>query len=437
LEIDMGLELIPNTDIQYVLISFDADGNEREEPGGRSSAMAKDKARTHSITDVFFFCHGWKGDLPAARDQYERWIRAFTASEDHRKACERRGKFRPLFVGLHWPSLPFGDEELRSGATADAPNPDTVLRTCLERLGDRPVIRAPLQTIIGEARRHGAPTELPGPVREAYVALNDALGLQSGGVGAPPDADRLDFDPDRAYDAGNDEAVSFGGSFNLGGILGPLRQLSYWTMKKRARTVGEGGMHTFLKDLQMATAATATRFHLIGHSFGTIVVSGMLGGPDGRAPLPRAVDSAALLQGAVSLWCYAPQIPFTGAGGGYFNPILADRKVKGPIVTTRSKYDDAVGVLYPLASRFGGSPSFAATFPEFGAIGAFGLQGLEEDVCQDLAMQAAAEPYRFRPGEVYNVDGSQFICHKEGVSGAHSDIAGPEVAHLLWQVAIT
>jgi hypothetical protein len=72
-----------------------------------------------------------------------------------------------------------------------------------------------------------------------------------------------------------------------------------------------------------------------------------------------------------------------------------------------------------------------------GAIGAFGLQGLEERVCQDLAMQAAVEPYRFRPGEVYNVDGSQFICHKEGVGGAHSDIAGPEVAHLLWQAAMT
>jgi hypothetical protein len=274
-------------------------------------------------------------------------------------------------------------------------------------------------------------------VREAYVALNDALGLKSGGVSAPPDADRLDFDPDKSYDAGNDEALSFGGSFNLGGILGPLRQLSYWAMKKRARTVGEGGMHVFLRDLQNATATTATRINLVGHSFGTIVVSGMLGGPDARAPLPRAVDSVVLLQGAVSLWCYAARIPFAGAGAGYFNRILADRKVKGPIVTTRSRYDDAVGLLYPLASRFGGSPSFAAALPEFGAIGAFGLQGLEADVCHDLAMRAAGDPYRFTPGEVYNIDGSQFICHREGVSGAHSDIAGPEVAHLLWQAAMT
>jgi hypothetical protein len=35
--------------------------------------------------------------------------------------------------------------------------------------------------------------------------------------------------------------------------------LIYWSMKKRARTVGEGGMHEFLKDLQTATAPRGTR----------------------------------------------------------------------------------------------------------------------------------------------------------------------------------
>ena len=30
----------------------------------------------------------------------------------------RGGAFRPLLIGLHWPSLPFGDEELSGGGAA-------------------------------------------------------------------------------------------------------------------------------------------------------------------------------------------------------------------------------------------------------------------------------------------------------------------------------
>src|SRR5262249_43701497 len=157
--------------------------------------------------------------------------------------------------------------------------------------------------------------------------------------------------------------------------------------------------------------------HLMGHSFGTIVVSGMLGGPDARGTLPRPVDSVALVQGAVSLWCYAPEIPFRGVGPGYFSRILADDKVRGPIVTTQSTHDNAVGVLYPLASRIKGTPEFAQQFPKFGAIGAFGLQGVPDVSRAELKMLKATDPYLFELGKIYNVDGSQFIAQMDGVSG--------------------
>jgi hypothetical protein len=173
----------------------------------------------------------------------------------------------------------------------------------------------------------------------------------------------------------------------------------------------------------------------MGHSFGTIVVSSMVGGPAGRGALPRPIDTLALVQGAVSLWCYAAEIPFRGAGVGYFNPILTDAKIRGPVVTTRSVYDDAVGTFYPLASRVSGSASFAAALPEFGAIGAYGIQGLPDSVRSDLRMLPANGVYDFTKGKIFNLDGSQFICKKDGASGAHSDIAGPEVAHVLWAAA--
>jgi hypothetical protein len=434
----MGFETIPGTDIQYGLISFDADGKEKPESTGRMSQRLIDKARADAVTNVFFFCHGWKGDMPAAKEQYEKWIKAFAESEDRKKANERFPGFKPLFIGLHWPSLPFGDEEVSAtsfAAGAARLGAEALLQVYLERLGDRPKVRGLLETIINEARQNSAPDELPPHIKQAYSDLNEALGLKSEGVSGPPDGDREEFDPEESYQAGNEKSSSFGGGFNLGGLLGPLRQLSFWTMKSRARTIGESGMHDFLKALQDATAASKTGIHLMGHSFGTIVVSGMLGGPDARGTLPRPVDSVVLVQGAVSLWCFAANIPFGNAGQGYFGRILSDRKVRGPIVTTRSKHDDAVGTLYPLASRIKGSANFAQQLPEYGAIGAFGLQGIPDSSRSELAMLGAAQAYSFEPGKVYNLDGSQFISHKDGISGAHSDIAGPEVAHAIWAAA--
>jgi len=431
----MGFERIPQTDIDYGLISFDADGKERPEGATLMSQQLIEKAKRDAVTNVFFFCHGWKGDLPAARDQYNRWIGAFASAPERQRAATVFPGFAPLFIGLHWPSQPWGDEELGGGAFGApevAISPDALLRSYLERLGDRPEIRRPLEIIINEARTNIAPDELSPQVRQAYLDLNQALGLGSDGVAGPPDADREAFDPEASFEAANEAAASFGG-LNLGSLLEPLRGLSYWTMKKRGRSVGEGGMHAFLKDLENASSA---RVHLMGHSFGTIVVSGMLAGPNARGPLPRAVDSVALVQGAVSLWCYANAIPFGGGGTGYFNPILGDRKVSGPMIVTRSKHDSAVGVFYPLASQVKGSASFDPTkLPEFGAIGAFGIQGVTGGMGNDLKMLAADGTYTLEKGKIYNLESSQFIAKKEGPSGAHSDIAGPEVAHAIWSAA--
>jgi len=432
----MGLETIPGTQITYGLIAFDDEGRERLDDSSLMSARLLQKAATEPITDVFFFCHGWKGDVPAAKEQYARWMGALMSCPDRLRAERAFPQFSPLLVGLHWPSQPWGDEELSSGAFAagESPSISMLRETYLDRLGRRDDIRRPLEVILEAARTNSAATELPPEVRQAYLDLNDALGLKSEGVEAPPDADRNPFDPDAAFEAANLEGIAFG-DLNLGGLLGPLRQLSYWTMKKRARTVGEGGMHVFLNNLQHATATRGTRIHLMGHSFGTIVVSGMLGGPDCKGTLQRPVDSVVLVQGAVSLWSYAASIPFGKNRPGYFQRVLLDGKVRGPLVTTRSRHDSAVGVLYPLASRLNGSAEFAANFPEFGAIGTFGLQGLAEGIGSDSTMLPATGTYKFAKGRVYNLDASTYIAKKEGASGAHSDIAGPEVAHTIWEAA--
>src|SRR5262249_8653323 len=155
------------------------------------------------------------------------------------------------------------------------------------------------------------------------------------------------FDPDVAFE---DPGVSFGGFDVFGGVLGLLRLCSYWNMKKRARAVGEGGMHSFVCELQRATAPRPVPIHLMGPSFGCVVPSSLLAGPQCEGAFDRPTDSVVLAQGAVSLWSYAPKIPIEGVGPGYFHRVLSSGKVRGPLVTTQSRHDTAVGVLYPRAS---------------------------------------------------------------------------------------
>ena len=70
----------------------------------------------------------------------------------------------------------------------------------------------------------------------------------------------------------------------------------------------------------------------------------------------------------------------------------------------------------------------------YGAIGKFGIRGVKDAIQRD--MLDATGDYEFEAGKIYNLESSQFIAKGGGVSGAHSDIDGPEVAHALWQAAL-
>jgi hypothetical protein len=430
----MPFKTIPNTTVTYALIAFDGDGHERtDDPdgiNGRMSARILQEAQSNPPNHIFFFSHGWKGDVPAAIDQYNRWIKAMTDLPADMATIG--ADVKPLWIGLHWPSLPWGDDELGSNAfEASSVGPHELVERYVSRLGGNPdEVRSLLRIIVQENQADAGATTLPEHVAEAYRKLAAAIGRQAGEPGGPPDAEGVPFDPGAAFEAGNDAGDAFGG-LSLGGLLGPLRQLSFWKMKNRARTVGEGGMHSFIAGLQQALPAA--KFHLMGHSFGCIVVSSILGGPDGKGALPRPVDSVVLVQGAFSLWAYADALP-ESTKPGYFNAMLKRGAVRGPIVTTQSRFDSAVGTFYPLAASLVGQVVFEPGLPKFGAIGTFGIQGIEGIVADTMLSQTST--YQFTPGKIHNLDSSQFIKKMEGASGAHSDIDGPQVAHAIWQAAL-
>jgi hypothetical protein len=441
----MPIEKVRNTSLTYYLIAFDKDGNERDELDGKKlSEQIFSELAKEPITDVFIMSHGWMGDVPAARKQYNEWIGAMAGqTADIEKIKQAQPGFRPLMIGVHWPSKPWGDHDLTSDPVSYGVNDEDPVDRLVDEyascIADTEPARQALQTILRAAMEDGEPPEtLPPEVLGAYQVLNQEANLGSEGEGGPPGSDWEGFDPEAIYEATaeEEEPVSFGLLDSARGclnkkweqIMTPARQLSFWKMKERARQIGENCGFNLLKTLQEKAPKTV-RFHLMGHSFGCIVVSSMLNGPQGKGTLVRPVDSLALIQGAVSLWCYCSKILGQLNRPGYFNKIIAQRKVAGPIVVTHSKFDHAVGIMYPLAGKVAfSSLDFAPPgLPKYGGIGTYGLAG-DDLEAENTNMLDRAASYDFKPGKIYNLESSEFIR-------AHSDIAKPEVAHAVWSAA--
>ena len=213
-------------------------------------------------------------------------------------------------------------------------------------------------------------------------------------------------------------------------------------MKALARTVGESGVHDLVQDLQGATQA---RFHLMGHSFGCIVVTAATCGPQSKAGFAgttRNIDSLFLVQGAMSLWSFADKDQITDLPGqtGFYQGLESGGLVKGPIVTTQSEHDWAVGKWYPLGAGLARQAVlFTAELPKYGGLGAYGIRGrsLPPDYDPDGPLRGENDDYDFSAGQIYNLEASAVIKKINGPSGAHSDIAHPRVAHAFWAAAIS
>jgi hypothetical protein len=431
---------------EYYLISFDAEGNERtDEPDGMMSQRIIDVLANEPITDVFLISHGWLGDLDSAINQYDRWIGVTVEQNaDIERMKQIRPGFLPLLIGVHWPSLPWGNEELKSLSTsfeASAISPvEQLVDRYAERIANTDTARRALHKIFSAAMDDIAPDELPSDVIEAYRVLDNEAAIGGEGVDAAPGSDREPFDPESIFEEAEEDEVNFG-NFSLGGLLAPLRMISFWKMKDRGRKIGESGGFKLLTSMQEA-ASQSVRFHFMGHSFGCIVVSAILAGPNGKGILARPVNSVVLVQGALSLWSYCSDIPDAPGRAGYFHPIIADKKVLGPIITTHSQLDTAVGKMYPLGAGVAGQVEFPVKpgeppkFPKYGGLGAFGARGKSLEIV-DRDMLPLNTSYQFEAGKIYNLKSDKFISKSDGsLGGSHNDIARPEVSHAVWEAAM-
>jgi pimeloyl-ACP methyl ester carboxylesterase len=203
-------------------------------------------------------------------------------------------------------------------------------------------------------------------------------------------------------------------------------------MKDRAARVGARGVHQLLRDI--LSTGPGPRLHLVGHSYGAIVILSALCYPPTES-LPAPVDSMLLLQPAVSQWCFAANVADKGYPGGY-RPAL-DR-VRGKIITTFTKQDGPLTRLFHLAVRRArdlGQPNIApggtllpAPPSLYAALGGFGPAGLADEEHQVSRIKP--------PGEKYDLDATTpklLALNGDDVIKSHGDISNPETWWALFQ----
>ena len=405
-------------------------------------------------TDLLIFSHGWNNDAKTARRLYD----AFFGRVDSVLASHGAPGRKVAYLGVFWPSILWSDEpipdfapgevvDLGAGAGPAAgfgrpqvfdppPPPDAQLqeqiRTAfpagvsesvaelLTLIEQRPDAEAELQRArelvkiiaaaagpTGDGERDAKPplAALPDPgndLFEEFAAALEELHVDTGGVGG---------------------AAGFGDGLKRlwHGAQEVLRGMTYWQMKNRAGVVGEVGLGPLIGRLR--TRHEDTSISLIGHSFGARVVSYSLKG----LPAPHQVQAVTLLQGAFSHFAFADVLPMDQKRSGAL--VGQQAKVVGPVTACYSKFDSAVGVMYPLASMVKGEDAAALVKATF-RFGGMGHDGHQQGV-PELKLLPPGEGYDFNSHELVNINAERVVRNGKPPSGAHSDIIYDDLAWVV------
>ncbi|NQX29339.1 hypothetical protein HQQ81_18490 [Microbacteriaceae bacterium VKM Ac-2854] len=390
--------------------------------------------------EVIVVSHGWNADADDAPALYNKWLTPVA------NVLTERGLPHPLIVAVHWPSKAWGNEVgvTLGGAVLGGPQEgvllpiDEAVASYCALLGEtaeqRDALIEPLTSVLRQSALGADPAGLAPDVLQNLLDIRDIV--------ASDGSDEELWDPELAYEQLAEFSEAEAGvagtvvdSATLGGagswrLMGLVRQASFWKMKKRARVVGSSGVHHMLAAFQRAAGTTrGTRLHLVGHSFGCIVVcAAVMGEQLGGARNP--VRTLTLIQGAMSMWTLDLEVEVADGASGYFSPLLDEGLVSGPILVTRSTSDHAVGTYYPIASRITGAVLLGPD-GKYGATGAHGAVGLEPEAWQELVLNPGDTEFDLTAGQLYNVDASAVISIEAPVEGSHNDIAKTEIAALI------
>ena len=210
-----------------------------------------------------------------------------------------------------------------------------------------------------------------------------------------------------------------------------LEALSFYTMEKRANSIGEHGGYTVLRTIfdQLDPTAKPFRVNLIGHSFGCKVVCSTLEeiAKEGRIPAAAQVN-VVLLQGAMDN-------DSMDAGNCYSDVPAEFKNIR--FLITKSSEDAALQHAYPTAHRL--ANLFKTAIPP--ALGAAGPNAYWANLFPKSANVSVDVGFNSDPNQMRStlVVADLSPLHKnrantykaDKFTGHHSDIFQPEVYELI------
>jgi hypothetical protein len=404
-----------------------------------------EEANSGHFTDIHIFSHGWNNVFKEAVALYRTFF-------DHyfqlRKERRLEKPYRPIMVGIIWPSTPLIlpwesaphiaggapgvlDEQRAELAGADQEALSSIATELRPEHAERLYYLAERGDSLSSADAH----ELAELLLPFY--RSSSAEMQSAEVGeAPPQVTAEDLlqiwsnaappgarQPAQAGFAAEDDGPgavpqAAGLDWRYLDPRWPIRIASVLQMKDRAGTVGFRGVGPEL--VSKLLSANTLRVHLIGHSYGSKV---MLSSLCVQAPAHSAA-SLLLLEPAVSYLCFGENLDGKGRRGGYRDAL--DR-VSQPILSTFSSADAPLTKFFHLAvirnsdwgeARIAGEPP-----NKFAALGGFGPGGLRSGESRTLEVLSPDLPPgnlypRGAPGiKIYGLNGSN------GQINGHGDVA--------------
>ena len=162
----------------------------------------------------------------------------------------------------------------------------------------------------------------------------------------------------------------------------------------------------------------------MGHSFGARLVAYSLSGlPPAVTGAKSPVKTLYLIQGAFSHFAFANPVPDALVSGpGALSAFT--HNVNGPLLSTFTAADRAVGWWYPAASALAHQDAEAADDLTY-QWGGMGHDGYQQPPPGAIAIPLAPKgtAYGFQPGLFYQLDSNAVIAADQSpFSGAHSDI---------------
>ena len=452
-------------DTGYYLYEVDAGGYEVASKDGAYvlpalvDLLKADSGDENPYTDVIVLSHGY------ANGKEDDGSIAFGNSVANALDRERPSGVNPLYVAVHWPSVPTtlfhgsakeNEERYDRLVEGDATQ---VAKTLSEDIGHlqkelkdiEPAAAKKLESVANAASKcvhdqhvHSS-AELPKPVHEELTQLAAALSPEASAKKDDACNSVLDDGAKYTDDTNKYVQANFAHATQKATIVSKaserpsfiqalwgkrlsftIQDIMFGQFERRASVVGSRGVHLLLAKL-MEAAAPQVKFHLFGHSLGGHVISAAAIGRKPGSLLTRKIHTLMIAQGAMDSNSYAK--------GGAYRPVVTHLKpVAGPVLATMSPFDGALKA-YDI---FHNTP-----------IGLSGIKDARPGVMSVIPLTPfqdgnARAVLKFEGGKFYNLDGKDIITEgKPDILGlididkAHSDIRDPETMHAFWCACIT